>query len=220
MARYEELIDPEIIDYILQNSVHEPEVLARLREETAAHPRANLQIAPEQGQFFRVLIKMIGAKRALEIGVFTGYSSLAIALALPEDGRLIACDVSEEYTSIARRYWVEAGVAHKVDLRVAPAKETLDSLIASGQSGTFDFAFVDADKTGYCGYYEQCLTLLRPRGVIAFDNMLFSGKAIHPPPDDRDAIALSQMNPLIHNDDRVDAILLPFGDGLTLAVKR
>lgn len=220
MSRYEGLTDPVIIDYILKNSVHEPDVLARLRRETASHPKVNFQIPPEQGQFLRVLIRMIGAKRALEIGVFTGYSSTAIALALPPEGTLVACDVSEEYTSVARRYWVEAGVADKIDLRIGPAKETLDQLIAGGESGRFDFAFIDADKTGYRGYYEQCLTLLRPRGVIALDNMLFIGRAVHPSAGDTDSLALAQMNPFINQDTRVDAILLPFADGLTLVVKR
>lgn len=220
MSRYEGLTDPVIIDYILKNSVHEPDVLARLRRETASHPKVNFQIPPEQGQFLRVLIRMIGAKRALEIGVFTGYSSTAVALALPPEGTLVACDVSEEYTSVARRYWVEAGVADKIDLRIGPAKETLDQLIAGGESGRFDFAFIDADKTGYRGYYEQCLTLLRPRGVIALDNMLFIGRAVHPSAGDTDSLALAQMNPFINQDTRVDAILLPFADGLTLVVKR
>jgi predicted O-methyltransferase YrrM len=220
MARYEGLIDPTVIDYVLKNSVHEPDFLARLRQETASHPKVNFQIPPEQGQFLRVLIKMIGAKRALEVGVFTGYSSTAIALALPPDGRLVACDVSEEYTAIARGYWAIAGIAAKIDLRIAPAKETLAGLIESGQSGTFDFAFIDADKTGYRGYYEQCLTLLRPRGVIALDNMIYSARAMHPAADDADALAISQLNPFIHKDERVDSILLPFADGLTLAVKR
>ncbi len=220
MSRYEGLIDPGIVDYVLKNSVHEPDVLARLRGETASHPKVNFQIPPEHGQFLRVLIKMTGAKRALEIGVFTGYSSTAIALALPPDGTLIACDVSEEYTAVARRYWAEAGVASKIDLRIAPARETLDHLIAAGESGRFDFAFIDADKTGYRGYYEQCLTLLRSGGVIALDNMLFSGRAVAPPAGDRDSLAIAELNPFIHRDDRVDAILLPFADGLTLAVKR
>jgi caffeoyl-CoA O-methyltransferase len=220
MSRYEGLIDPTVIDYVLKNSVHEPDFLARLREETASHPKVNFQIPPEEGQFLRVLIRMTGAKRALEIGVFTGYSSTSIALALPGDGVLIACDVSEEYTSIARRYWAEAGVAGKIDLRIAPAAETLDRLIASGESGRFDFAFIDADKTSYFRYYEQCLQLLRPGGVITLDNMLFSGKAVHPPADDKDANALAELNRFIYRDTRVDAMLLPFGDGFTVAVKR
>lgn len=220
MSRYEGMIDPAIIDYILKNSVREPEVLARLRRETASHPKVNFQIPPEHAQFLRVLIKMTGAKRAIEIGVFTGYSSTAIALALPPDGKLIACDISEEYTSVARRYWTDAGVAGKIDLRLGPAKDTLARLIGAGENGRFDFAFIDADKTGYRGYYEQCLTLLRPGGVIALDNMIYSGRAMRPAPDDVDARALSELNPFIRDDERVDAMLLPLSDGLTLAVKR
>jgi caffeoyl-CoA O-methyltransferase len=220
MSRYDELIDPSAIDYILKNGIREPAILARLRKETESHPKVNFQVPPEHGQFLRVLIAMTEAKRAIEIGVFTGYSSTSVALALPADGVLIACDVSDEYTSVARRYWAEAGVAHKIDLRIAPAKETLAGLIAGGESGRFDFAFIDADKTGYAGYYEQCLTLLRVGGVIALDNMLFSGRAIHPAADDPDGLALAKLNRFIHGDERVEAILLPFADGLTLAVKR
>ena len=220
MSRYEGLIDPQVIDYVLKNSVREPDVLARLRLETAVHPKVNFQIPPEHGQFLRVLIKMTGAKRGIEIGVFTGYSSTAIALALPPDGLLVACDISDEYTSVARRYWAEAGVAGKIDLRIAPAEQTLAGLIASGESGRFDFAFIDADKTGYATYYERCLTLIRTGGVIALDNMLFSGRAIDPPAGDRDSLALAELNRFIHQDERVDAFLLPFSDGLTLAVKR
>jgi predicted O-methyltransferase YrrM len=220
MSRYEGLIDPSAIDYVLKYGVREPDILARLRQETESHPKVNFQIPPEHGQFLRVLIAVTQAKKAIEVGVFTGYSSTAVALALPPGGKLIACDVSEEYTSVARRYWAEAGVADKVDLRIAPAKETLAGLIAAGESGTFDFAFIDADKTGYAGYYEQCLALLRVGGTIALDNMLFSGRAMQPPPGDADSLALSELNRFIHRDERVESILLPFADGLTLAVKR
>lgn len=178
-----------------------------------------MQIPPEQGQFLRVLIRMIRARRTLEVGVFTGYSSLSVALALPPNGRIVACDVSEEYTSVARRYWAEAGVSRKIDLRIGPAKKTLDGLIASGKNGTFDFAFIDADKTGYPGYYEQCLKLVRTGGVIALDNMLFSGRVQDTSNREKDVLALRKVNRIIHRDDRVDAILLPFADGLTLAVK-
>ena len=220
MSRYEGLIDPAVVDYILTNSVHESELLARLRKETADHPKSNFQIPPEQGQLMRVLIRMSGAKNVIEVGVFTGYSSLSMALALPSDGRILACDVSEEYTQIARRYWAEAGVANRIDLRIAPAKETLETAIADGGSGKFDFAFIDADKSGYPVYYEQCLKLLRSGGVIALDNMLSRGRVMNPATDDADVRALSAMNRLIYGDRRVDAILLPFGDGLTLAVKK
>jgi predicted O-methyltransferase YrrM len=220
MGRYEGLIAPAVIDYILHTSVREPDILARLRRETADHPKVNFQIPPEQGQLMRVLIGMAGARRVIEIGVFTGYSSLAMALALPPDGRIVACDISDEYTQIARRYWAEAGVANKIDLRIGPASGTLEALIASGESGRFDFVFIDADKTGYAGYYEQCLTLLRRGGVIALDNMLRGGRVLDPSPADPDVAAIRTMNEFIHRDDRVDALLLPFGDGLTLAVKR
>lgn len=220
MGRDNNLIDPAAIEYILKNSVREPDILARLREETASHPNARYQIPPEQGQFLQLLIRMMGARRTLEVGVFTGYSSLAVALALPPDGRIVACDISEEFTSIARRYWAEAGVSGKIDLRIAPAADTLDGLIQSGQSGTFDFAFIDADKSGYPRYYEQCLALIRSGGLIALDNMLFSGRVIDESDRSDDAVALRKINRLIHQDDRVDAVLLPFADGLTLAVKR
>jgi caffeoyl-CoA O-methyltransferase len=220
MGRDNQLIDPAAIDYILKNSVHEPDILTRLRKETASHPRVAMQIPPEQGQFFKVLIRMLRARRTLEVGVFTGYSSLAVALALPPRGRIVACDISEEFTSIARRYWEEAGVSRKIDLRIGPAAKTLDGLIASGQSGTFDFAFIDADKSGYPRYYEQCLALVRKDGVIALDNMLYSRRVLNSSDRDKDPAALRKLNKLIYRDERVNAILLPFADGLTLAVKR
>src|ERR1700691_3172352 len=220
MARYEGLIDPTVIDYVLNTSVRETDILARLRKETADHPKSNFQIPPEQAQLLQLLIRMTGARRVIEVGVFTGYSSLAMALALPPDGRITACDISDEYTRTARRYWAEAGVTGKIDLRIAPAKETLDSLIAAGESGSFDFAFIDADKTGYPGYYEQCLSLIRGGGVIALDNMLSRGRVLDDSITDPDAAALRKMNEFIHRDNRVDALLLPLGDGLTLAVKR
>jgi predicted O-methyltransferase YrrM len=220
MARYEGLIDPAVIDYVLRTSVREADVAARLRKETAGHPKSNFQIPPEQGQLLQLLIRMTGARRVIEVGVFTGYSSLAMALALPPDGRITACDISDEYTRTARRYWAEAGVTGKIDLRIAPAKETLDGLIASRESGTFDFAFIDADKTGYAGYYEQCLKLIRSGGVMALDNMLSRGRVLDNSITDPDVSALRQMNEFIRGDQRVDALLLPLGDGLTLAVKR
>ena len=220
MSRYEGLIDPAVVEYVLNTSVREPDILARLREETAEHPKARFQIPPEQGQLMRVLIRMSGAHRVIEVGVFTGYSSLTMALALPPDGSIVACDVSDEYTQIARRYWAEAGVTGKIDLRIAPAKDTLEALIAEGLTGEFDFAFIDADKTGYPGYYEQCLKLLRTGGVIALDNMLSRGRVMDTGNQEPDMVALRGLNEFIYHDDRVDAMLLPFGDGLTLAVKR
>jgi predicted O-methyltransferase YrrM len=220
MSRSDAIIDAPAIEYILKNSLREPALLARLREETAAMPNAVMQTPPEHGQFLRLLIKMTGAKRTLEVGVFTGYSSLSVALALPGDGKIIACDVSEEYTSMARRYWAEGGVSSKIDLRIAPAVETLDSLIAAGESGKFDFAFIDADKSSYRKYYDQCLTLLRPGGVITIDNTLWDGKVWDPSVNDADTAAIRALNEFIHRDERVDQLLLPIADGLTLAVKR
>jgi predicted O-methyltransferase YrrM len=220
MGRYPQLIDSSVLDYILKNSVREPALLARLREETANHPDAQFQIPPEQGQLMQLLIKMTGARRTIEVGVFTGYSSLAVALALPADGKVIACDVSEEYTAIARRYWAEAGVTEKIDLRIAPAAETLNRMIEAGESGRYDFAFIDADKAAYPGYYEQCLQLLRPGGVVALDNMLQMGQVAEEPIPAGSATVIHELNQLIHGDQRVDAFLLPFSDGLTIAVKR
>ena len=219
MSRYEGLIDPVVLDYILKTSVREPDILARLRQETAGHPNARFQVPPEQGQLMHVLLRMASARRVIEVGVFTGYSSLAMAMALPPDGHIVACDISEEYTSIARRYWAEAGVNGKIDLHIGPAKDTLEGLITAGGE-SFDFVFIDADKSGYPGYYEQCLKLLRTGGVIALDNMLSRGRVMNAVPEDSDVAALQKMNRFIHEDERVDAILLPLGDGLTLAVKR
>jgi len=207
--------------YIRDVSVREPEILTRLRAETAKQPDAAMQISPEQGQFMGLLVETLGARRCLEVGVFTGYSSLAVALALPQDGKLIACDVSEEYTSIARRYWTEAGVAHKIDLRIAPAVETLDRLLEGGQAGTFDFAFIDADKPNYDNYYERALTLLRPGGVVAIDNVLWGGSVIKKEKDkDANTLAIRALNQKIKTDNRVTISLLTIGDGLTVARKR
>ena len=220
MSRYEGLVDARVLDYVLKTSVREPDILQRLRKETAEHPMSRFQIPPEQGQLFRVLMRMTGARRVIEIGVFTGYSSLAMALALPEDGRIVAIDISDEYTQTARRYWQEAGVAGKIDLRLGEGHDMLDRMIASGESGNYDFTFIDADKTGYAGYYERCLRLLRPGGLIALDNMLSRGRVMDPAAGDADIAALQKMNEFIHQDDRVEAVLLPLGDGLTLAAKR
>ena len=179
-----------------------------------------MQISPEQGQFMRLLVKALGIRRAIEIGVYTGYSSLSVALAMPEDGRIIACDVSEEWTSIARRYWKEAGVDHKIELRLAPALETLDILIENDLGNSFDFAFIDADKAGYKVYYERTLALLRPGGLIAVDNTLWNGSVADMSNQTEDTIAIRELNELIHADERVDMSQLPVGDGLTLALKR
>ncbi|BAZ50195.1 O-methyltransferase family protein [Nostoc sp. NIES-4103] len=213
-------LDSQLYDYLLSTSVREPEILWRLRQETASHPRARMQISPEQGQFMRLLVQLIGAKKTLEVGVFTGYSSLSVALALPADGKIVACDVSEEFTAIARRYWQQAGVADKIDLRLAPGLETLDALLADGQAGTFDFAFIDADKENYDGYYERSLQLLRPGGLIAIDNVLWSGRVANPQIQDESTQAIRALNKKLHDDERVTLSLVPIGDGLTLALKR
>lgn len=206
--------------YLLKTTLREPELLRRLRQETAALPSGGMQISPEQGQLMSLLVELIGARRCLEVGVFTGYSSTVVALALPPDGKLVACDVSEEWTQIARRYWREAGVEAKVELHVAPARETLDALLAQGQAGSFDFAFIDADKTGYDAYYERCLSLLRAGGLLAVDNTLWSG-AVADDSDQRDAtLAIRALNAKIAADARVSASLVPVGDGLYLARKR
>lgn len=209
-----------IQQYLSDVTLREPALLRRLREETAQRDNADMQIAPEQGQFMALLVEMLGARRCLEIGTFTGYSSLCVALALPADGRLICCDVSEEYTSVARRYWQEAGVADKIELRLQPGSKSLDELIAAGQAGKFDFAFIDADKTGYDAYYERCLTLLRPGGLIALDNMLSDGRVVNPQPDQPSAQAVDALNRKLQRDERVTTSLVPIADGLMLARKR
>jgi caffeoyl-CoA O-methyltransferase len=219
MARSSELFAPGVCEYIQNHSVREHPLLQRLREETASHPRAQMQVPPEHGQLLQLLVKMLGARRALEIGVFTGYSSLSVAMALPADGHLVACDISEEYTSIARRYWAEAGVSERIHLRIGPATDTLDDLISAGASESFDMAFIDADKTRYAQYYERCLKLVRPNGLILLDNMMQHGDVMHPSTDEN-VKAIQELNDFIHRDDRVDALLLPFADGLTLALRR
>jgi caffeoyl-CoA O-methyltransferase len=206
--------------YIDDVSVREPDVLARLREATRRHPKAGMQISPLQGQFMALLAETVGARRCLEVGTFTGYSALAIALALPPDGRLIACDINEEWTAIGRPYWAEAGVAHKIDLRLAPATETLDRLLADGQAGTFDFTFIDADKENYDGYYERALRLVRPGGLITIDNVLWGGWVADSSKRDRDTLALKKLNRKLLDDARISLSLLPIGDGLTIALKR
>ncbi|HEY7335520.1 MAG TPA: class I SAM-dependent methyltransferase [Bryobacteraceae bacterium] len=211
---------PEILDYLFHNSIREPDVLRRLREATIGHPRANMQIPPEHGQFMAFLVRAIRAQRTIEIGVFTGYSSLWVALALPPEGRIVACDISEEFTSVARRYWKEAGVEHKIDLRLQPAMNTLRELIADGQRGRFDFAFIDADKPNYESYYESCLELLRPGGIVMADNVLWSGRVAENSNREPDTIALRAFNKKLLSDERVSISMLPVGDGVTLALKR
>lgn len=210
-----------LYSYILENSLREPDVLRRLREETqATNPQAIMAISPVQGQFMMLLLKLIGAKKTLEVGVFTGYSSLCTALTIPADGHIFACDVSEEWTSVARRYWAEAGVADKITLKLAPANETLDALLAAGHAGTFDFAFIDADKSNYDGYYERALRLLRKGGLLVFDNMLWYGKVADASVTDADTVALRALNAKLHQDERVFTSLIGVGDGMHLAIKQ
>ena len=210
----------ELHEYLLSVSLREPDVMQRLRTETAEHPRSEMQVAPEQGQFLRFLVRLIGIRRSIEVGVFTGYSALAVAMELPPTGTLVACDVSEEYTGVARRYWVEAGVADRIDLRIAPAEETLSALLEDGQDGTFDFSFIDADKETYDTYYEQSLKLLRPGGVIALDNMFRGGRVTDPEVEEESVRAIQRLNEKLRDDERVHLSMLPLADGVTLAMKR
>jgi predicted O-methyltransferase YrrM len=220
MSRRTLSVTDDIHRYLLEHSLREHEALARLREVTAQMPDAELQIAPEQGQFMALLARLIGARRCIEVGTFTGYSALVVALALPDDGRIVACDVSNEWTTIARRVWREAGVAHKIDLRLQPAARTLAELVSAGGANQFDFAFIDADKPGYIGYYEQLLRLLRPGGLILADNTLWSGRLAEAGTTDEDTVALRAFNDRLHADQRIDLSLVPIGDGITLARKR
>ena len=206
--------------YLLEVSLREPEVMRRLREATQKMPRAGMQISPEQGQFMALLVELMGAKRCLEIGTFTGYSALAVARALPADGILVACDISANYTARAKPYWQEAGVADRIDLRIGPAVETLDTLLAQGQAGSFDFAFIDADKTNYKNYFQRVLDLLRRGGLACVDNVLWSGAVVDPARDDEDTEAIRAFNKALADDPRVSLSLVPIGDGLTLARKR
>lgn len=212
-------LEPHLYDYLLSVSLREPEILTQLRQKTAQHPLSRMQIAPEQGQFMALLVQLMRAKKTLDVGVFTGYSSLVIALALPPDGKVVACDVSEEYTAIARSYWQQAGVAHKIDLHIAPALETLDRLLATGDAGTFDFAFIDADKRNYDDYYERSLQLICPGGLIMIDNVLWSGRVADAQIQDNRTNRMRAFNQKLHQDPRITLSLLPIADGLTLALK-
>jgi predicted O-methyltransferase YrrM len=213
-------ITDDLWEYMRRVTLRESDVLRKLREETARLPNSNLQISAEQGQFMALLMHLIGARRTIEIGVYTGYSALVVAQALPDDGHVIACDISEEWTAIARRYWREAGVERKIDLRIGRALNTLDDLIASGQGNRFDFVFIDADKTNYANYYERALVLLRPGGLIAVDNVLWYGRVIDASVDDPDTRAIRAFNQQMKDDDRVWLSMLPVRDGLTLAAKK
>ncbi|MEJ1970679.1 MAG: class I SAM-dependent methyltransferase [Rhizomicrobium sp.] len=208
-----------LMAYLSRTGAREVPAQTRCREETAKMPMAMMQIAPEQGAFLQILVKLTNAKNYVEIGTFTGYSALSVALAMPADGRLVALDVSREFTDEARVYWKEAGVADKIDLRLGPGLDALDRMIAAGE-GPFDLAFIDADKGNYDGYYERVLTLLRPGGCVALDNMLWSGAVADPAETDADTSALRALNAKIHADSRVDMALATVGDGVMLAVKR
>lgn len=213
-------LNQPLYDYLLSVSLRESEILRRLRDYTATIPYSNMQIAPEQGQFMALLIRLMGARRTIELGVFTGYSTLAVAQVLPPDGRIIACDINEKWTSKAQEFWQQAGVIDKIDLRLAPALDTLDNLLAEGQADTFDFAFIDADKGNYISYYERLLQLMRPGGLITVDNVLWGGQVADPAEDADDTLAIRAFNEHVRNDERVHLSLVPIGDGLTLALKR
>jgi caffeoyl-CoA O-methyltransferase len=219
LSRVHTPITDELAAYIRAVTLREPEPLRRLRESTEDHPQASMQTSPEQGQFLQLMARLVGARRTLEVGVFMGYSSTWVALALPAGGKVVACDVSEEYTSRARATWREAGVEDKIDLRIAPALSTLQALLDSGQAGTFDFAFIDADKRNYANYYESALALLRPGGLIAADNVLWDGNVVNPADTDPDTEAIRGFNRKLYEDPRVALSLAPIGDGLTLACK-
>jgi len=220
MSRRTLTLDDGLYDYLLAHTLREHPAQVALREATATHRYAGMQISPEQGQLMALLVRLLGATRTLEIGVFTGYSALTVALALPPGGRVLACDISDEYTRIGRPFWTQAGVAGRIDLRIAPALTTLDGALAAGEAGSYDFAFIDADKTGYDAYYERCLRLVRTGGLIAIDNVLWGGAVARAADGDADTAALQALNAKLHRDDRVDLVMLPLGDGLTLARKR
>ncbi len=213
-------LPPDLRAYLLSVGVREPLILADLREETAALPQHDMQIAPEQGALMALLVELTGARRCLEVGTFTGYSSTRIAMALPADGSLVCCDISQEWTDVARRYWEQAGVAHKIELRLGPALETLDALLAEAQAGSFDFAFLDADKDNYPGYVERLLVLLRPGGLLAVDNVFWSGDVANPDVDTTAVRAIRAVNQMLADDERVSVAMVPIADGLTLARKR
>jgi predicted O-methyltransferase YrrM len=210
---------PELYEYFQNVSLREPEVLKELRAQTQKMSMSQMQISPEQGQFMRLLVELIGAKKTLDIGVFTGYSALSVALALPKDGKIIGCDINGEWTKIARKFWEKAGVQNKIDLRLAPALQTLQELVTAGEVGTFDFAFIDADKMNYLHYYELALQLVKTGGLIAIDNVLWSGKVADLQDTSDNTVLLRKLNLILKADTRVNISMLPIGDGLTLARK-
>lgn len=213
-------LDDALYSYLLDVSLRETPLQQRLREETAALPVAQWQIAPEQGQFMALLVQLTGARRLLEIGTFTGYSALSMAQVMPADGQLLCCDIDPQYTDIAQRYWQEAGVAARIELRLAPALATLGALVREGGAGSFDLIFIDADKSNYPAYLEHALLLARPGGLILFDNTLWSGRVLEKRPETADTRAIQSLNRRLKDDQRVDISLLPLGDGLTLCRKR
>ena len=220
MSRETLSLSSDLLGYIREVGVREDGDLRRLREETTAHPHAVMQISPEQGQLLALLLELTGARRAVEVGTFTGYSAMWAAKAMGPQGRIVCLDVNAEFTAIARRHWESAGIADRIDLRLAPAADTLKAMVAAGEAGHYDFAFIDADKTNYDTYYEYALRLLRPNGLIAIDNVLWSGAVIDPKDQTPDTIALRKLSDKIAHDARVTASLVPIGDGLTLARKR
>ena len=213
-------IDEALDTYLMALLPEEPAVLVRLREETSRLEAARMQIGWDQARFMTFLLRCLGVRNTIEVGVFTGYSTLITALALPDAGRIVACDINREWTDIARKYWREAGVDDKIDLRIGPAADTLDEILANGHAESFDFAFIDADKTGYDGYYERCLALLRPGGLIVIDNALWGGSVANTAESDEDTKAIRALNEKICSDPRVEAYLAPVGDGVHLAWKR
>ena len=219
MASNYRIVNQDVYTYIQSVSAVEPDTLRQLREETAQLPRAAMQISPLQGQFMSLILKSINAQTALEIGVFTGYSSLCIAMALPDQGRLVACDISEEWTAVARRYWKAAAIDHKIDLRLAPAVDTLDALLREGRQDAFDFVFIDANKDGYEAYYEKSLALLRPGGMMMVDNVLWKGYVFDPDNRDEETRFIRQFNQNRKGDQRVEISMIPVGDGITLVRK-
>ena len=211
---------PVLYNYLLKNSVREHPVLAMLRAETAKLPQAQMQISPEQGQFMSFLVKLMGAKKTLELGTFTGYSALTVALALPKEGKVIACDISDQFVELAHQHWERAYVSNKVELKIAPASDSLAALIQAGESNSFDFIFIDADKMNYAHYYEQSLILLRPGGIIAVDNVLWGGAVADPHDTTNSTQALQAFNEKLYYDERIELSMVPIGDGLTLALKK
>lgn len=219
MSRNTIFLNDELYQYLCDKSLREPEILRELRETTATMASSSMQISPEQGQLMGLLIKLMNAKKTIEVGVFTGYSALSVAMALPENGRMVACDINEESTQVAREFWHKAGVANKIELRIAPAKETLTDLITKGESQGYDFAFIDADKANYDTYYELCLELLRPGGLIMIDNTLWDGAVIDKSDQRNNTVAIRALNDKLATDKRIQLSLLPIGDGVTLALK-